>query len=152
MPDCKNETFENLDKCALHCSYNDINIRKYLDYESTFRKEFHQYILNKIKKFNRHKEENSEEEKKIRNGIINNIKNINKGFIDQNIELNRILEDNEVCIENIEFPVFIDEYLCGYGYVLKNIGKVFLKNVNFIISVEAKIVIFFTNIAYFWIS
>jgi len=131
MPDCKNETFENLDKCALHCSYNDINRRKNLDYESTFRNEFHQYILNKIKKFNRHKEENSEEEKKIRNGIINNIKNINKGFIDKNIELNKILEDNEVCIENIEFPVFIDEYLCGYGYVLKNVGKVFFKKCKF---------------------
>lgn len=130
-PDCKNEKFENFNKCTLHCSNNDINDINRGSHKSKFREDFHQYIFERVKKFNNHKEGTSEEDIKKRHKVLSGIRDISKIEFYENEELNNIVEDNTINIVNIEFPEYIESYLCGYDYLLEKIGKVVFDNCIF---------------------
>lgn len=121
---CKNEVFESLDKCALHCSSETIiDEDKYL---SEFDNFFAKYILAKIKKLDGLRCENWP-------GILQELSLKDISFInfDQNEVLKEILNTKVLYIKNICFPKIKNISLSYFSYITDQFNRIFFENCFF---------------------
>lgn len=121
---CKNEVFENLDKCALHCSSeNIIDEDKYL---SEFNNFFINYILAKIKNLNGLRCLNW-------HGILQKLSLKDISFVNfyQNEILKEILNTKVLYITNICFPKIKNKSLSNFCYITEQFDSVVFESCFF---------------------
>lgn len=121
---CENKVFENLDKCALHCSSEIIiDEDKYL---SEFNNFFEKYIFAKIKNLNGLRCENW-------HGILQDLSLKNISFISfhQNEILKEILNSKVLYITNICFPKIKNKSMSNFHYITDQFDRVIFESCFF---------------------
>lgn len=121
---CENKVFENLDKCALHCSSEKIiDEDKYL---LEFNHFFVNYILAKIKDLNGLRCEDW-------HGILQELSLKDISFVDfyQNEILKEILNTKVLYITNICFPKIKNKSLSNFCYITEQFDRVVFESCFF---------------------
>lgn len=121
---CENKVFENLDKCALHCSSEKIIDED--NYLSEFNDLFINYILAKIKNLNGLRYLNW-------HGILQKLSLKDISFVNfyQNEILKEILTTKVLYITNICFPKIKNKSLSNFCYITEQFDRVVFESCFF---------------------